>query len=126
MAEGFFNFYNKNNNYIGISAGTKIAVSIKFFAIKVMKEKGIDISNQKPKVLDVEAAKKSKMIITMGCIKSCPLTPKEKTIDWNLKDPITIDDFRNIRDEIEIKVKELLFKLLGLFGRKFRRETRIL
>ncbi len=111
MAEGFFNFYNQNENYIGISAGTEIATSIKTYAIKAMKEKGIDISNQKPKLLNIEMGKKAKMIITMGCIKGCPLTPKEKTIDWNLKDPKTIDDFRNVRDDIENKVKELILKL---------------
>lgn len=112
MAEGFFNYYNQNENYLGISGGIEIAGNIKPFAIDVMREKGIDISNQYPKRLELEKINESKLIITMGCIKGCPLTPKDKTIDWNLKDPKTIEDFRIIRDEIEMKIKELFLDLV--------------
>ncbi len=38
MAEGFFNYYNKNENYFGISAGIEIAQKVKSFALIVMKE----------------------------------------------------------------------------------------
>jgi arsenate reductase len=108
MAEGFFNHYNKNKNYIGKSAGIDILDKVKNLAIKVMKEKDIDISNQKPKKLTSKMIDNSELIITMGCIKGCPLTPKKKTIDWNLNDPKTLEDFRNIRDKIEEKVKRLI------------------
>ena len=77
-----------------------------------MKEKGIDISKQKPKELTAEMGDKAEKIITMGCIEGCPLTPPEKTEDWGLEDPgKTIESFREIRDEIESRVKKLVNSL---------------
>ncbi len=113
MAEGFFNFYNKNSEFIGMSAGTNPSKDIKLDAIKVMKEKGIDISKQKPKMLDLKTAQKAYRIYTMGCIKGCPITPKEKTIEWNFDDPTgkSTDDYRKVSDKIETKIKELIGKL---------------
>ncbi|MEK6982059.1 MAG: arsenate reductase ArsC [Candidatus Micrarchaeota archaeon] len=113
MAEGFFNFYNTNPFYVGVSAGTNPIVSIKPHAILVMKEKGIDISKQAPKILTSAMAQGAYKIYTMGCIDSCPLTPPSKTDDWNLEDPggKSIDAFRKIRDEIEERVKKIVSDL---------------
>ena len=113
IAEGLFNHHNKNPEYEGISAGTNPSTEIKPLAIAVMKEKCIDISKQKPKLLDLRAANNAYKIFTMGCIKGCPITPKEKTTDWNLKDPAgkTIEEYRKVRDEIEEKVNLLISAL---------------
>jgi arsenate reductase (thioredoxin) len=115
MAEAFFNHYNKNPGYVGISAGLKPADRIKPLAVEVMKEKGIDISHQKPKNLTFELIEGAGKIITMGCVKSCPAAPPEKTIDWKLKDPAgrPIGEFRRVRDEVERKVKEFISGLEG-------------
>jgi len=113
IAEGFFNNLNKNFEYVGISAGLKAAESIKPLAVEVMKEKGIDISNQKPKNLTFEMIENAERIITMGCIKSCPAAPPEKTMDWELEDPAgkPIEFYRRIRDEIEKRVGKLVEEL---------------
>ncbi|MDO8553449.1 MAG: arsenate reductase ArsC [Candidatus Micrarchaeota archaeon] len=113
MAEGFFNFYNKNPEYVVISAGTEPAKTIKPFAIEVMKERGIDISKQTPKVLTLSMAQSAYKIYTMGCIETCPLTPPEKTEDWELEDPGNrpIRTFRKIRTEIEKIVKKTVHRL---------------
>ena len=113
MAEGFFNHYNNNSGYIGLSAGLKATDAIKPLAIEAMKEKGIDISHQKPKILTYEMIENAEKIITMGCVKSCPAAPPEKTADWELEDPSgkPIESFRNVRDEIDRKVKKLITNL---------------
>jgi len=113
MAEGLFNFYNKNPEYIAVSAGTAPSKTTKPFAIEVMKEKEIDISRQTPKILTWDMAQNAHKIYTMGCINSCPLTPPEKTVDWKLEDPTgkPIKKFREVRDEIEKRIKKLVSEL---------------
>ena len=48
----------------------------------------------------------------MGCVKNCPLAPWEKTLEWKLEDPKEqpIDVFRKVRDDIEVRVKELILE----------------
>jgi protein-tyrosine-phosphatase len=53
IAEGLFKKYAPEG-YEAISAGTEPSGSINPLAIQVMKEIGIDISNQKPKVITEE------------------------------------------------------------------------
>lgn len=110
MAEAFFNHLNINPKYVGVSAGLKAADSIKPLALEVMKEKGIDISKQKPKNLTLDMIENAEKIITMGCIKSCPTAPPEKTVDWKLEDPSgkPIEVFRQVRDDLELRVKKLI------------------
>ena len=113
MAEGFFNFYNKNSESIGISAGTHPAKSIKQYAIEVMKEKGIDITKQQPKALTLDMSKNAYKICTMGCVQNCPIIPSEKTEDWKLENPAdkSIEKFREVRDDIERRIKKLISEL---------------
>ena len=122
MAEAFFNHYNKNKGYAGISAGTSPAGEVKKPAIEAMKEKGIDISRQKPKMLASGMARKAERIFTMGCVKGCPVTPPDKTVNWDLEDPAgkPIEKYREVRDEIERRVKRLVLEIGrgALFPRK--------
>jgi len=113
IAEGFFNYLNKNPEYTGISAGLKVSDSIKPLAVEVMKEKGVDLSKQKPKNLTFEMIENAVRIVTMGCINSCPAAPPEKTVDWKLEDPSgkPIDVYRRIRDEIKENVGKLIEEL---------------
>jgi len=113
MGESLFNHYNNNPEFVGISAGTQPSDSIKPLAIQVMKEMGIKLSSQKPKILTLDMAQRAERIFTMGCIDSCPLTPPEKTEDWGLEDPAgkPIEKYREIRDEIEKRVKRVVSEL---------------
>ncbi len=113
MAEAFFNFYNKNPQYKGISAGTKPAKGIQELSIQVMEEKNISLKQQKPKMLDLNLASSANRIYTMGCIQECPITPPEKTREWNFEDPSgkSVHTFRRVRDEIEKKIIELVADL---------------
>jgi arsenate reductase (thioredoxin) len=114
MAEGFFNNYAPEG-YIGISAGTKPVSQINPLAVKVMEEIGIDISNQKSKEINESMMRDSFKIINMGCMDTefCPTLFLLKVLDWNLEDPKNkpIERVKEIRDEIDMRVKELVTSL---------------
>ena len=109
MAEGFARASGK---VIAISAGTEPGDKVAPKAIEVMKEKGIDISGQHPKLLTAEMVEKADICISMGCgvEESCPAPLLEKFVDWGLEDPWGqgVEKYRETRDEIEIRVKKLL------------------
>lgn len=108
MAEGFAREYGADMFDI-YSAGTNPAPKIKPNAVKVMEEIGIDISEQYPKKL-AEIPSELDILITMGCGVECPFIPCDYRKDWGLEDPAgkPIDVFRDTRDIIEKKVKELI------------------
>lgn len=80
-----------------------------------MLEKGIDISQNRPKPLDIKTVEEADVIVTMGCGAEgfCPATFLDKVIDWGIEDPKgkPLEEVRKIRDEIERRVKELIEKL---------------
>jgi protein-tyrosine-phosphatase len=110
IAEGFFRKY-ASEGYESLSAGTKPISQVNPLAIQVMNEIGIDISKQKPKDLFEDMMRNSDMIINMGCMEKnyCPTLFIPKVIDWGIEDPKdkTIESVREIRDEIERRIKEL-------------------
>jgi len=109
MAEAFFNKMAKEAK--ASSAGTKPAQTVNPIAIMVMKEIGIDISKNKPKLLTFEMLTAADKVITMGCMVGdvCPATIVE-TEDWSIEDPCgkPIEKFREVRDIIKKKVERLL------------------
>jgi len=110
MAEAFFNHYAAGKAE-AISAGTQPASHVDQNVAKAMREIGIDISSRRPKALTVEMLEGANRIITMGCGSEgiCPAT-FAPTEDWQLEDPEgkPIYKVREIRDEIEAKVKKLI------------------
>ena len=108
MAEAFFNKYAKNT--IASSAGSAPAENIDPKTVEVMKEKGIDLTNKKTTSFNSLPFGNFDFIITMGCSEACPITPKEKTIKWDIEDPKVhpIQKYREVRDLIETKVKSLI------------------
>lgn len=114
MAEGFFRTLAPPE-FLPTSAGTKPANEINPLAIQVMKEIGIDISKQKPKILSDGMIKESARVVNMGCMdkESCPALFVNSITDWNIADPKgkSIEQVRKIRDEIKTKVKELVANL---------------
>jgi arsenate reductase len=110
MAEGFFRKYCPPG-YEPQSAGTVPAPSINQFAVEVMKEVGIDITSQTPKVIDDFMIRQAERVVNMGCMdkESCPALFIGSVVEWSIPDPKEkpIDEVRNIRDMIERKVLEL-------------------
>lgn len=111
MAEGFFNKYAPKG-YEAISAGTKPVSELNPIAVEVMREAGIDISNQKSKELTEDMIHNSSNIVNMGCMEkeSCPTLFLQNLLDWNIEDPKDkpIEKVREIRDEINQRVKEIV------------------
>ena len=97
-----------------LSAGSAPKDSINPVAVEVMREEGIDIAGNQPKVLSTEAVIASDVVITMGCGDACPFFPGKRYEDWVLEDPAgkDIDVVRKIRDEIKERVQTLIKELL--------------
>jgi arsenate reductase (thioredoxin) len=114
MAEGFFNKYAQRE-YEAISAGTRPVSQINPVAIQVMGEVSIDISKQKSKEITDDMIRNSSKIVNMGCIEkeSCPTLFLHDLSDWNIEDPKNkpIEKVREIRDEISVRVKDLVTSL---------------
>jgi arsenate reductase (thioredoxin) len=116
MAEGFFRKYVPRG-FATLSAGTNPSGEINPLAVQVMREIGIDISNQKSKIITDDMIRNSSKIVNMGCIerKSCPTLFIYNLIDWDIEDPKgkSIDKVREIRDVIEERVRQLAADLLS-------------
>jgi arsenate reductase len=117
MAEGFAKEFGKG--LIEVHSAGLMAAGVHNRAIAVMKEIGIDISNQKSKVIEEGLLKQMDIIVTLcGYAEElCPYTPPEiKRIHWPIKDPVGIigtkeeimNEFRHARDEIKEKVQKLI------------------
>jgi len=114
IAEAFTNHYGKGK-VVASSAGIMLADKVNPVVVEVMKEKGIDISMNKPKLLTMKMAEEADKIIAMGCSveKYCPAPLLKNVRDWNLEDPKgkPIEKVREIRDEIGRRVLKLLAEL---------------
>jgi protein-tyrosine-phosphatase len=111
MAEAFAKAYG-NAKIEAISAGTMPAEEVNPLAVQVMREKGIDLSPNKPKLITNQMVQEADTIIVMGCSAEgfCPAPLLNKVVDWQIEDPKgkPIEKVREIRDEIERKVRTLL------------------
>ncbi|MGP3926867.1 arsenate reductase ArsC [Streptomyces sp. 8N616] len=95
------------------SAGSTPADQVNPSAVEAMKEVGIDIATETPKVLTVEAVQASDVVITMGCGDTCPVFPGKKYLDWQLEDPAGkgVEFVRPIRDEIRTRIEGLIAEI---------------
>ncbi|HEY9291801.1 MAG TPA: arsenate reductase ArsC [Microlunatus sp.] len=92
------------------SAGSEPGDLINPVAVQAMAEDGIDITDQRPKIITDDAVQASDVVITMGCGDSCPFFPGIRYEDWTLDDPAgrPIEAVRAIRDEIKRRVIALI------------------
>jgi arsenate reductase len=95
------------------SAGTTPAAHVHPAVVDAMREVGVDLSNQLPKLLTTDLAQWADIVVTMGCGDACPVIPGRRYIDWELADPkdLPIERVREIRDDIDARVHELLRSL---------------
>src|SRR5919108_3344886 len=117
MAEGFFNHRYAPKGYRAMSAGTRPVSQINALAVQAMKEVGIDISSQKSKIITEDMIRSSEKSVNMGCIEraECPLLFINNVVDWRIEDPKvkSIEKIREIRDEIDRRVREIAKSLQG-------------
>jgi protein-tyrosine-phosphatase len=111
MAEAFARAYGKGK-VEAVSAGTMPAKEVSPVVVQVMREKGLDISANRPKLIANQMVQGADTIIVMGCSAEgfCPAPLLNKVIDWGIEDPKgePIEKVRGIRDEIEKRVRTLL------------------
>ena len=114
MAEAFFNQMSQGKA-AAVSAGTEPAAQVNSTVLTAMREVGMEIGDKRPKLLTAEMLESVDRVITMGCnaAQACPASsvPAE---DWELDDPEgkPVEKVRQIRDQIKIKVDELIRTLL--------------
>jgi len=103
------------------SAGTVPSAKVNPVVAEAMKEKGIDISKNVPRMLTSEMISEASLVVTMGCSveEVCPkpmlAQMQKKLVDWGLKDSKgkPLSEVREIRDEIERIVLELAHESSG-------------
>jgi arsenate reductase len=121
MAEGFARHIGRGR-IEAYSAGMEPS-QLNPFAVAVIQEKGVDISGQRSKGFDEAVARRMDLVVTVcgNADERCPVLPPEvKRLHWPLEDPAAAtgsDDqilakFREIRDQIEVRVTELVRRLV--------------
>ena len=93
------------------SAGTEPTAGLNPVVVEAMRERGLDISGHRPKLLTPEMARRADRVFTMGCYAdgACPAFMLDAE-DWSLDDPHgqPIERVRAIRDDVEARVRALI------------------
>lgn len=112
MAEAFARFHG-GDRVQAFSAGSRPAAQINPKAVDSMREVGHDLRPQRPKPLTDLPAIEFDVAVTVGCGDLCPTIRAKRRVDWDIPDPkeMPSEQFREVRDLIERKVKELLGSL---------------
>lgn len=95
------------------SAGSRPSGVVNPKAIAAMREKDYDLAAHGSKSLDDLPAIEFDAAITMGCGDECPMLRARRRDDWQIPDPkhLPPEQFREVRDLIETKVKALIEQL---------------
>jgi arsenate reductase (thioredoxin) len=110
MAAALFNKLCDPDKATAISAGTEPGERVHHEVVEVMREEGIELGGVKPQFLSVELAKRTTLLVTMGCDQDCPYVPGLLRVDWPLQDPkgLGLEEVRRIREEIRARILSLL------------------
>jgi arsenate reductase len=95
------------------SAGSEPTKRVHPKVIAVMDEFGLDLRDERPKLLSPELAEWADVVVTMGCGDACPYIPGKRYLDWELEDPSgkSVEAVRATRDEIARRIEALLIEL---------------
>ena len=112
MAEAFAKIHSEGK-IEAFSSGSRPSGKVNPRAIEFMRERGYDLTQHRSKPLTEIPDVEYDYAITMGCGDECPLVRAKHREDWQIPDPknLSPEEFRNVRDLIERKVKELLTKI---------------
>jgi arsenate reductase (thioredoxin) len=113
MAEAFARMHG-GDQVLAASAGSRPSGRVNPRAVEFMREVGYDLSAHTSKSLDQFNGQPIAVAVTMGCGDVCPLVRAERREEWNIPDPkdMPAEKYREVRDLIERKVKELLATLV--------------
>ena len=113
MAAALLDHHAKGRVHVR-SAGSAPGDTINPAVMAAMDEWGIDLSTEFPKPLTDEFVKAADAVITMGCGDACPIYSGKRYEDWELEDPAgqPVEVVRRIRDDIDLRVQQLLAELV--------------
>jgi arsenate reductase len=98
------------------SGGSAPAQEANPVMVEVMAERGIDMAFREPKTIeDAVRRMKPELVVSMGCEVACPVFPGATNQEWDLQDPSgkPIEFMREVRDDIEQRVKKLISTITG-------------
>lgn len=92
------------------TAGSEPAGEVDPRIIETLAEVGVPLTDEYPKPLTDEVVQAADYIITMSCGEACPVYPGRRYMDWDLADPLSLDDagLRGVRDRVRELVEDLL------------------
>ncbi|MFF9565628.1 metalloregulator ArsR/SmtB family transcription factor [Leifsonia sp. NPDC014704] len=92
------------------TAGSEPADAVRPTVVTALDEIGVSLAGEYPKPLTDEVVRAADVVITMGCGDACPIYPGRRYLDWELDDPagLPLARVREIRDDIEARVRDLL------------------
>ncbi len=95
------------------SAGSMPGERVHPVVVEAMREIGVDLASELPKLLTPDAVRAADVVITMGCGDACPVFPGKRYLDWKVTDPKgrPIEEVRAIRDDIRRRALGLLREL---------------
>lgn len=95
------------------SAGSNPAGFVAPLSLEVLQEKGIELSHHFSKGIPDLPKQDFDYVVTMGCGDRCPTLSGKKRLDWQIPDPIgeSKEFFREVRDDLEKRIRELLEEL---------------
>jgi|ERR687884_1314010 protein-tyrosine-phosphatase len=95
------------------SAGSRPSGRVNPKAVEAMRELGYDLSRHSSKSLDDMPDVQYDFVATMGCGDACPFVRATRREEWNIPDPkdMPTEQFREVRDLIEMKVRSMLSQL---------------
>ena len=91
------------------SAGVQAAPEVNPVVRGLLREVGIDLGPKTPRRVTLEAGRRAARVVTFGCLDRCPPEARGKAEDWPLPGATskTMDELREIRDEIRGRVEAL-------------------
>jgi arsenate reductase (thioredoxin) len=113
MAEAFAHMYG-GTRVEAHSAGSRPSGRVNPRAVEFMMEVGYDLTRHRSKALADLATVEFDVVVGMGCgDEGCPLVRARRHEEWGIPDPkeLPAAQYREVRDLIERKVKELLASL---------------
>jgi multimeric flavodoxin WrbA/protein-tyrosine-phosphatase len=98
------------------TGGSRPAEKLNPDMVSAMAERKIDLAFRIPQSIEAALANgHPDVMVTMGCSEDCPVVPGALHLEWDVPDPSgqPIEAMRRVRDEIELRVKQLITTLGG-------------
>ncbi len=95
------------------TAGSAPIDAIRPAVVTALDEIGVPLGGEFPKPLTDDVVRAADVVVTMGCGDACPVFPGRRYLDWAVADPAgqPLDRVREIRDDIDARVRGLLDEL---------------